>query len=123
MFRFHHFEESVASHLKAKGMLFCNLCKLTFYYFTGVDAAAPVPANDDDLSLCQCNSCMARPLLAERGLKDDQFSPQCCVLSPLILPTAPRDARGFGARESPTTGHQQVVDDREGVVISPLRGE
>ena len=68
MFRFHHFEESVASHLKAKGMLFCNLCKLTFYYFTGVDAAAPVPANDDDLSLCQCNSCMARPLLAERGL-------------------------------------------------------
>ena len=44
-------------------------------------------------------------------------------MSPLILPTVPRDARRLGV---PTSARDQlltVFKDREGVVVSPLGGE
>ena len=47
--------------------------------------------------------------------------PQSCVLSPFILPTAPRDARSRS--EHPSARDQLPPDDREGVVCSPLGGE
>ena len=49
--------------------------------------------------------------------------PQCCKVSPLILPAAPRDAGSLGV--DPTARHKlpSVVDDREGVFTSPLGGE
>ena len=59
----------------------------------------------------------------KRGLIWQEIWPQCCVVSPFILPTSPRDAVSLGVEP---TAHDQlptVVDDREGVFLSPLGGK
>ena len=96
--------------------------QFTFYFFTTVlNAAAVSAAKEEDLFLSCCwqhNCCMVSPLLTEKELiwQDDQISPQCCVVSPIILPTAPRDARS-GLWTVPSTGDELLsfVNDREGV--------
>ena len=86
------------------------------------------PANEDDLVVTlHHHSCMLIPLSAGNGIDMKCkaigyfIQPQCCVVSPSILATAPRDARSLG--EFPTARHKPVVDDREGVRRSPLGGE
>ena len=98
----------------------------TFHYFSGGRAAA-APSNEDDLFVDR-DSCMALPILAEEGIDNDKMIgcyglPQCCVVSPFILPTAPRDARSLGVTPSARDQLPTVVNDREGVVTSPLGEE
>ena len=102
----------------------------TFHYFSGGRAAA-APSNEDDLFVDR-DSCMALPILAEEGIDNDKMIgcyglPQCCVVSPFILPTAPRDARSqvVSVIRPPSARDQlpTVFNDREGVVTSPLGGE
>ena len=102
-----------------------NMCKLTFHNFTS--EPAPAAANKDDL-VSYYDSCMVIPRLAGKedryeGQCDIFKQPQCCIVSPSILATAPRDAISQGVY--PTARHKlsPVVDYREGVVVSPLGGE
>ena len=44
-------------------------------------------------------------------------------MSPLILATSPRDARRLGLVPSAGDKLPTVVNDREGVAVSPLGGE
>ena len=99
--------------------------ELTFHNFTGEPAA---PAADEDDLVSYHHSCMEIPLLAEKedwyeGQGDIFIQPQRCVVSPSILATEPRDAISPSA--AAPACHQQlpVLDDREGVVLSPLGGE
>ena len=110
-------------------MFWTSKSKLTLHDFTS-ELAAVRPANDEDpVVTLHHHSCMVRPLLAEHGIdvkyKAIRYSirPQCCVVSPFILATAPRDAISLGV--PPTAGHKlsPIVDDREGVARSPLGEE
>ena len=101
------------------------MCKLTFHNFTS-ELAVP-PANEDDL-VSYYDSCMVMPLLAEKedwyeGQGDIFKRPQCCVVSPSISATAPRDAISQGVDSTARHKLFPIVGDREGVGISPLGGE
>ena len=102
--------------------------KLTFYNFTSQCMPMMPPANEDDLVVTlHHHSCVLIPLSAGNGFEIKCkaigyfIQPQCCVVSPSILATAPRDAISPGVH--PTARHKPVVDDREGVAPSPLGGE
>ena len=117
-------------------MSWISRSKLTLNNFTIKPAASinPTTTNDDDpFVTLHHQSCMEIPPVAGNGIdiksKDIRYifiRPQCCVFSPFILSTAPRDAGSPGAKIAPTTTRYKlspVVDDREGVAISPLGGE
>ena len=83
--------------------------ELTVYDFASEPAVRP--ANDEDLvGTLHHHSCMVFPLVAGNGVdmkcKAIRYliRPQCCVVSPFVLATAPRDAISPGRKE-PTTSH------------------
>ena len=112
-------------------MYWISKSKLTFYNFTSECAVAFAANDDDPVFTLHHHSCMMMPLMAGNGIdmkcKAIRYftRPQGCVVSPFILATAPRDAISPGGSVVPTASHKlsPIVDDREGVVTSPLGGE
>ena len=111
-------------------MCWISKSKLTLYNFTSELAAAAIAANDDDpVVTLHHRSCMVISIVAGKGIdmkcKGIRYfiRPQGCVVSPFILATAPRDAVSLGVVPAARHKLSPIVDDREGVVPSPLGGK